>query len=203
MVQETIIDFIRHGEPIGGSCYRGSSIDDALSEKGFEQMWAAVGDFDGWTRIVSSPLVRCKAFALQLAGHLGIPMQVEHDLREVGFGRWEGKTRQQLKQDSLAEYLAFYQDPVNARPEGAEGLTDFGARVAAVYEKILHLYSGEKILIVTHAGVIRAACGYVMQSPAANWYRLEIANAGLTRFSCSDEFSRMVCHNRNTMEGLV
>ena len=36
---ETIIDLIRHGEPEGGRAFRGHSIDDPLSEKGWQQMW--------------------------------------------------------------------------------------------------------------------------------------------------------------------
>jgi alpha-ribazole phosphatase len=52
------LDFMRHGEPVGGRKYRGQ-LDDPLSEKGWEQMRAAVGEAWPWTRIVSSPLLRC------------------------------------------------------------------------------------------------------------------------------------------------
>ena len=41
---QTTIDLIRHGEPVGGRKYRGQT-DDPLSEKGWAQMWAAVGDY--------------------------------------------------------------------------------------------------------------------------------------------------------------
>ena len=41
MTPPTLIDMIRHGEPVGGRRYRGQ-IDDPLSEKGWRQMWAAV-----------------------------------------------------------------------------------------------------------------------------------------------------------------
>ncbi len=43
MIQNTKIDIIRHGEPIGGPRFRGHGVDDPLSEKGWEQMWNAVG----------------------------------------------------------------------------------------------------------------------------------------------------------------
>ena len=39
--RETTIDLLRHGEPLGGGRYRGQ-MDDALSEKGWQQMWQAV-----------------------------------------------------------------------------------------------------------------------------------------------------------------
>ena len=62
-MKETLIDFIRHGEPEGGRRYRGNAVDDALSEKGWQQMWGAVGDRPPWQQIISSPMRRCSAFA--------------------------------------------------------------------------------------------------------------------------------------------
>ena len=43
----TTLDLMRHGEPVGGRRYRGRT-DDPLSEKGWNQMWTAVGDYRGW-----------------------------------------------------------------------------------------------------------------------------------------------------------
>jgi len=56
----TTLDLMRHGEPVGGRRYRGQ-IDDPLSEKGWAQMQAAVGEKVPWTRVVSSPLLRVAA----------------------------------------------------------------------------------------------------------------------------------------------
>ena len=36
IVKETLVDFIRHGEPEGGRRYRGNAVDDVLSEKGWQ-----------------------------------------------------------------------------------------------------------------------------------------------------------------------
>ena len=69
----TVIDFIRHGTPEGGRLYRGSTIDDPLGEKGWQQMWRAVGDLCHWDAIVSSPLRRCLAFAEALGERHGLP----------------------------------------------------------------------------------------------------------------------------------
>jgi broad specificity phosphatase PhoE len=71
----TQIDFIRHGEPLGGKCYRGQ-IDDPLSATGWQQMWQALGDAAPWQQIVTSPLSRCQAFAAALAERHGLPMTI-------------------------------------------------------------------------------------------------------------------------------
>ena len=98
---ETIVDLIRHGEPEGGRAYRGHSIDDPLSEKGWQQMWAAIGELSPWSHIITSPMLRCQAFAQAVAEKHDIPYTIERDFREVGFGSWEGQSPDQLKETRL------------------------------------------------------------------------------------------------------
>ena len=180
-MSETIIDLIRHGEPVGGRAYRGHNIDDALSEKGWQQMWQAVGDDCPWESIVTSPLSRCTSFARALAEDYELGLSTEDNFKEVGFGDWEGKTPEQIKSDNLKQYEDFYKDPVNCRPPGAEPLDDFVSRVSASYEKCISEQNGNHLLIVAHAGVIRAIIAHVLQAPAAAMYKIKVANAGITR----------------------
>ncbi len=191
----TRIDLIRHGEPLGGSLYRGSSIDDPLSEKGWRQMWQAVGEQNHWDQIVSSPMLRCLAFARALADRHALPLTVENDFREVGFGDWEGCSPESIRQTRPQEYRDFYTDPVNNRPRNAEDLHQFGARIATALEKTAAEFPGRNILVVAHAGVIRATLGYVVEAPAAAWYRTRINNAGITRFLLTSRGKQLVFHN--------
>ncbi len=191
----TILDFIRHGEPEGGRLYRGAAIDDPLSEKGWEQMWRAVGESRAWDQLVSSPLQRCHAFALTLGEKHGLPVSVEQDFREVGFGSWEGRSPVDIQQQDPEEYAAFYADPVNNRPPGAEDLLDFGRRVAGAMERTASAHTGKQVLVVAHAGVIRAALGHVLQAPPAAWYRAKVNNAGMSRFARDDKGWQLMGHN--------
>ncbi|MFO8155736.1 MAG: histidine phosphatase family protein, partial [Thiohalospira sp.] len=87
----TTVDLLRHGEPEGGRRYRGQS-DDPLSATGWQQMQAAVAGATPWQRVISSPLSRCRVFAETLAAERGLPLEVEADFREIGFGEWEGQS---------------------------------------------------------------------------------------------------------------
>ena len=194
-MRKTTIDYLRHGQPTGGSRYRGHGIDDPLSEQGWRQMRETTAGIGGWDRIISSPMRRCVAFAQSLAAERELPLDVEQDLREVGFGSWEGAAREDLKQQRSTEYEAFYADPVNNRPAGAEPLEAFGVRVGAVFDHLVRTYIGEHLLVVAHAGVIRATLGHVTQSPPIAWYRAEVGNAGLTRFLHDTRGAKLVVHN--------
>lgn len=179
---ETFIDLLRHGEPRGGRMYRGQR-DDPLSERGWAQMRAAVGTDCPWQAVVSSPLMRCSAFAVELAQRHGLPLRVDPDLREVGFGSWEGSTREELEARTPGMVERFYQDPVAHRPAGAEPLHQFQSRVRRAWERILAESGAQPALVVAHAGVIRIVVAEVLGTPLERLYRLQVPNAGLTRIA--------------------
>lgn len=194
----TTIDLIRHGEPVGGRKYRGQ-IDDPLSEKGWAQMRAAVGDYTAWQHIVTSPLSRCRAFADALAEQRGVPVSVEARFREVAFGAWEGKTPAQLSADNPDLLFNFRHDPVTHRPAGAEPVGEFHARVAAGWSALLGAYSGAQVLVVCHAGVIRMVLATVLGMPPEHAYRIQVTSAALTRIVVEERHGQrlasLVFHN--------
>lgn len=182
----THIDLIRHGEPEGGKRYRGQ-IDDPLSERGWRQMWDAVGDRAPWQHIVSSPLARCHAFAAALAARHALPLAVDARLMEIGFGRWEGRTADELRAEDPEQLARFYHDPVNARPAGAEPLAAFQARVRAGFADLVQAYPQRHVLVVTHAGVMRAVIAHVLGAPIEALYRIDVAYAALMRIRLDGE----------------
>lgn len=186
--EQTEIDLLRHGEPVGGRRYRGR-LDDALSEKGWRQMWDAVGAYTDWQRIVSSPLRRCSAFAAALGERLGLPVDIEPRFAEVGFGSWEGRTRGELEAENPGQVARFLRDPVGNRPPGAEPLEAFISRVYGAMDELLDTRRGQRILLVAHAGVIRAVMTRVLEMPPVAMYRIYVANAGLTRIRTDPERS--------------
>lgn len=176
----TYIDVIRHGEPVGGQRYRGYSIDDPLTEKGWAQMRAAVPEQPQWQHIVSSPLSRCLAFSQELAKTLNIEYSIEDRVKEIGFGDWEGKTPKEILAEDSEALNHFYKDPVNNRPRGAEPLETFSQRVWQAYQNIAENYQDQHILIVAHAGVARAITANILKMSLDDVYsRLRIEYGGV------------------------
>ena len=189
----TTLDLIRHGEPVGGRKYRGQ-IDDALSENGWAQMRSALGNNAPWSRVISSPLLRCSAYAEALAAQHNLPLTFEARFKEVGFGVWEGKTAAEIEFEAPGTLECFKADPIHARPQAAEPLDVFLARVATGLESILLTHAGEHILIVCHAGVIRMALAHALAIPLANAHRIEVASAGITRLHFDGGRASLVFH---------
>ncbi len=196
---ETRIDLLRHGEPVGGRRYRGQT-DDPLSDKGWQQMRSAVAGLNEWDVIYTSPLSRCAAFAAELAARLGLPLNTDARLMEIGFGAWEGRTAEELRRDDPLRVERFWRDPVANRPPGAELVADFHARVRSAWQDILAAHAGARILIVGHAGITRMVLSIALGSPPEHMFRIQVENAGLTRLRVrgrgDEQFPMLEFHGR-------
>jgi alpha-ribazole phosphatase/probable phosphoglycerate mutase len=196
-MQSTIVDLMRHGEPVGGRRYRGRT-DDPLSEKGWNQMRAAVGDYRGWQQIVSSPLLRCSEFAHELGRKLDVPVSLDERLAELGYGEWEGKTPADLTAHDPDLLLRYRRDPLNNRPPGAEELEGFAVRVSAAWRQISEQQRGHHVLVVAHAGVIRMIMAQALAMPLSHLFRIQVGNAAISRFTVEGEgagaFASLIFH---------
>lgn len=179
-LRSTLIDLLRHGEPVGGRRYRGW-VDDPLSARGWAEMRAAVAGVRPWTVVVSSPLARCRAFAEVLAQEMGLALMIEPRFKEAGFGLWEGRTASEIEAAAPGAVRAFKRDPAAQRPPGAEPLAIFHARVTQAFEALVTDHAGGHPLVVTHAGVIRMVIAHVLGMPAAHAYRIQVASAARAR----------------------
>jgi len=160
------IDLIRHGEPVGGKRYRGDKVDDPLSEVGWRQLWQRVAQLGGgWDAVVTSPLSRCADFGAQLAAQHDLPLLIEPDFREIGFGCWEGMTHEQVRVERPEEYRLYRADPVANRPPGAEDLRMFAQRVSGALQRLVERYPQGRVLVICHAMVMRMALCQVMAAP--------------------------------------
>ncbi|MES9964575.1 MAG: alpha-ribazole phosphatase family protein [Candidatus Sedimenticola sp. 20ELBAFRAG] len=186
MQHETLIDLLRHGQPVGGRRYRGKQ-DDPLSERGWEQMWHSASGETPWQQVISSPLSRCREFSEALTEKLNIPLTVDKRLQELDYGEWEGKTPDELKADDPEIISRYFHDPHNHRPPGAEYVVDFIERVGTAYDDVLAKHSGKHMLIVAHAGVIRAIITRALNAPPEAVFRMHVDTAHLSRIRVDGE----------------
>jgi len=179
-MKETIIDLIRHGEPVGGPRLRGAQ-DDPLSELGWQQMRESVGGRDEWTQLVTSPLLRCHDFAQELGGKLALTPKIEASFREIHFGDWEGLTTKELMKRDPNALKRYWQDPDNHTPAGAERMSDFVSRVHQAWDSLIDDHENEHTLLVCHGGVIRAILVRVLGMSIENLWNFDVPYANATR----------------------
>jgi broad specificity phosphatase PhoE/ribonuclease HI len=156
-VLTTLTHLLRHGqtEHTPERRFSGSS-DLPLSELGRAEARAAALSLKdrGIDAIVSSPLQRCRKTAAAAAEVLGLPVEVDDDLRELDFGEWEGLTQDEaVARNPLALRRFFGATDVPA--PGGESIADVSKRVARARHRILAEHAGETVLVVSHVTPIK------------------------------------------------
>jgi len=169
---------IRHGETAWNRERRVmGNADVPLTERGREQCERAAAVLAGFAiqRIVTSPLARATESADIIARTLGLEVAHDPDLEEVRFGRWQGKTYDEVATDP--EYVAFATDPVTNRTPGGETILDVQRRGLAGLERTR---PGERVLFVSHGDIIRSTLCHFLAIPVGEFRRMRVDNCGIS-----------------------
>ena len=146
--------FIRHSitEANAKKLFNGCGVDDPLSEEG-KELIRPIDDTDINAPLFCSPMKRAlETAAIMLPLH---EPRIIDELREMDFGRLEGKNHEMLKDDS--EYQAWLDSGGIDGVPGGESLEEFGQRVLTGFRKALSISASDgtdTIYLVAHGGTI-------------------------------------------------
>jgi broad specificity phosphatase PhoE len=176
----TRLDLLRHGTLLTEGLFCALP-DEALSDEGMQAL-AHVTRKGKWDVIISSPYQRCKVFAEQLAQQKQCDLGLEDDFREMNFGEWMGLPTQVLWDREPERLRSLWESPDSfIAPEG-ESMQVFLSRVRRGLNSILNRYKGCSILLITHAGVMRAILATALDIPNRSALMFTIGYARLSRF---------------------
>ena len=170
--------FIRHGETNFNKEKKvmGQFFDDPLNKEGVFQINKILSKLTGnFDTIYSSPLKRTSQAALILGKHLKIPVKFADGLKQRDFGLMSGKTWEEIgKKLRGRDFDPEERLKYNFRPYGGESFSDFKLRVLNFIKYTKKKHSNEKIIAVTHSGVVRLM--YYLFSPKSNVKKVEQAS---------------------------
>lgn len=172
------LDLLRHGETELGGGLRGS-LDDALTANGWVQMREAVVARGPWDRLISSPLQRCARFAEELGARLKLPVTLEKDLQELHFGAWEGQSAATLMETDAGGLGLFWADPYSFTPPDGEPVSAFSERVLGAVSRLHQAHAGERVLLISHGGVMRLLLAQARGLPREQLLNVEVGHGGL------------------------
>ncbi len=183
--EPTTFVLLRHGETAHTRQKRFSGSggeDPPLSEDGRAQAVASgrrLAELGGVDLVVSSPLLRARETAQVVSDLLEVPLEVDDDLAECGFGAWEGLTFAQVEErwpDELAAWLA----STAVAPPGGESFDAVLDRVRAARDRLLDRAHAGTVVVVSHVTPIKTLVLLALQAPARAAYRMELAPASLS-----------------------
>ena len=151
--------FLRHGQTSfsRANAFCGSGLDPDLTEDGLKmaEAFAAAYRSRPWAAVYASPLKRALQTARPLCAALGMTPEVREDLREIGYGEWEGLSVDEVGRRYHDDYIRWSSDPAWNSPTGGEPAIMIARRVLRVIEEIKRRYASGNVLVVSHKATIR------------------------------------------------
>jgi len=179
MIQRTQIDLLRHGELETSGLFCAEA-DEPLSKKGLQDLLDATKD-GNWDIIVSSPQKRCKSFAEILASQKDSELLIDPSFKEMDFGRWTGVPIKTLWEKEPSRLKHLWESPETFTAPAGESVKEFTQRVIKGWGILLNNHQHKNILLITHAGVIRAIFTKALEISHQSTLSFNIEYAHLSR----------------------
>jgi broad specificity phosphatase PhoE len=129
--------------------------------------------------IYSSPLLRARTVAERFATRARVAY--DPDLREIGCGDVDGWHVERVR----AEHPLLWrrnqmQDDEHFRWPRGESCLEFRARCLAAIARIVSAHPGQRVVALTHAGVVSQVMGDIAGTSCARWDAFRPGNASIT-----------------------
>ncbi|QXM05645.1 alpha-ribazole phosphatase [Crassaminicella indica] len=191
--------FVRHGETEDNNkgLYCGWN-DVELTEKGMmqakkvcEKLKERKIDY-----IITSDLNRTMKTAEMINKYHHKKIILEKKLREMNFGLWEGLSYKEIKKKYAKELSGWEADWIDYAPPFGESVRHMYKRVTSSIDNIIAEYKDKNILIVSHAGCIRAILAYLIGNGIEDYWKYKIENCGITTIEMVDKLPVLIGLNQ-------
>ncbi len=131
------------------------------------------------TAIVASPMQRTRQTAGFIAEAVGLEVETLENLREIGFGDWDGHTNEEVSASDPETWNAWRGSWTIAPPNG-ESLEVFDKRLQEGREKVLRQHGGKTVVVVAHVMPIRGFLRWGFSATEASYWRSQVAPCSVT-----------------------
>ena len=143
-------------------------------------------------KIYSSPTVRSTQSADMISKIFKQNYEVIKDLHPRKCGSFNGLTFEQVDEKYPNALDNLINNTESPTPEDAESISNFINRVEASINKIIEENIGNRIIIVTHRDVIKAAICSALHLPHSVLHRIYIKSGSATQISYFEQWSSLV-----------
>jgi alpha-ribazole phosphatase len=138
----------------------------------------------------TSPLLRCRRLAAALP--FGEARQDDR-LKELHFGDWELQRWDAIPREIFDYWATRF---VEHAPPGGESFRDLYLRATSFYDEVSAQHSGSSVVVVTHAGVIRALLAHALKLSLENVPGFHLDFGGVTKLVMSGAHLNVAYVNR-------
>jgi alpha-ribazole phosphatase len=114
---------------------------------------------------------------------MGLPVAFDQNLQELHFGRWEGQSAAALMETDAEALGLFWADPYSFTPPQGEPVAEFSERVRVAVARLQAAYAGERVLLISHGGVMRLLLAQARGLPREQLLNVEVGHGALFSLS--------------------
>jgi 2,3-bisphosphoglycerate-dependent phosphoglycerate mutase len=195
---------VRHGQTIHNVAGIAQGWNDSeLSDEGRSQvkrLAERLAHSDA-TGIYSSSLGRALSTAEVIADATGLPIVPLDDLREMNYGRWEGRSFLDIHRDDEEIYRRWIDDEGCRSPGGGESHADVRIRMERAFARISA--ESSRPIVISHGTAIRIGATVLLSLPVMASQRFAQHNAALNEFRWrTDRWVLMSWNDTSHCDGL-
>ena len=143
-------------------------------------------------KIYSSPALRSKQSAAMISKIFKQDYEIIDDLHPRKCGDFQGLTFEQIAEKFPDELDKMIKNPDIPSPDNAESISSFIKRVKVSVDDIINKNIGNRIIIVTHKDIIKAAICSALNLPDSSFYRIYIKSGSASQISYFENWSSLV-----------
>jgi len=181
----TELILVRHGQTLSNlRLYLQGQSDGELTEVGRQQARAVAAVLKDMPvdAVISSPLIRAKDTAAEIARYHHLPVTINPLVREWHCGLLDGQPAQALfdARDQAGLPLSDF------RPEGGETLREVQCRAKEFLAEIEEKYSGQRVVVCSHGDFLRMLISLLRGISIEEANDIHLENAAYSRFIKQD-----------------
>jgi broad specificity phosphatase PhoE len=177
--------------------------DSALTPTGREQAESAARllAVTPVAAVWSSPLGRARETAAIIAGPHALPVREAEGFKEMGFGPWEGLTRDEVEARFPAELRAWAETPHTAAWPGLEPLPAVRARALAGLAALREAHAGQTVCVVSHGVTCRVLILEALGLGLDRLWSIQLSSTGISELEFRDDWTTL--HRMNSLVHLT
>ncbi|MCL1632169.1 histidine phosphatase family protein [Sporolactobacillus sp. CPB3-1] len=194
---------IRHGQSEANKAdiVQGSGIDLPLTDQGIHQAEQLRAHFEvsKLDKLWTSPLKRAVQTANILRKGTNLSIQTDARIREIGYGKWEGKNESQFRERHPEYFTHMGQfKPILDQYAGGERFSDVEARVAAFWEEVQKDGSWTSLGVVCHGFISVTFLKIMLGVPdVLTFFEPDNASVSKVTITPEDEPNSLIYFNRS------
>lgn len=145
----------------------------------------------------SSPLARARDTAAIIAAPHRLAVQESEAFREMGFGDWEGLTRDEVRERYPDAHRAWAETPHEAAWPGAEPLAAVRGRALAGLEALRAAHTGQTICLVSHGITGRLLILEALGLGPDRLWSFQLSSTGISELEFRDDWTTL--HRMNSL----